>query len=616
MENFPLVLFVLAALYVVLFFVRQIPNLRDFDRLPDDPATLKFPQRRYPMSSKDALPIAIIMLVYGVVAFIGLGDMQAPQSFYQFPDSESELIIELDETTYVGGMMCYTGLYVGEYYVAFSADGESYTDVATVEHKAFKWTSFELEVNVEETKFIRITSSKKLEMGELAIYDYYGELVTVSNTSNCAALFDEQTLIPADGKTYLNSSYFDEIYHARTAYENVVNVKPYEISHPPLGKLIISIGIRIFGLTPFGWRFMGTLFGIIMLAFLYVFIKNLFGSTAIASCGTLLFAFDFMHYVQTRIATIDTYAVFFIIGMYFFMYRFVTTDADDPLIPRRRRFINLFFSGLFFGLGAASKWTVLYGGVGLALIWLLYWLRRGIELRGAGHMRRFTRSLLCNIALCLVFFLIIPAAIYYLSYWPYGTANGLSGFSMLTSREYFDIVIDNNKYMYSYHSGLVAEHPYSSSWYQWIVDARPILYYLNHTSETTKSTFAAFTNPVLTWAGLLSVISMGYLTIRKRDGRALFILIGYLSQLVPWLAVSRLTFAYHYFPCMIFITLAVCYVFNIARLSDFRWRRSVYGFTAVCLFLFILFYPVLSGLDTPTWYSSYFLRWISISWPF
>ena len=95
-----------------------------------------------------------------------------------------------------------------------------------------------------------------------------------------------------------------------------MGLEPYENTHPTLGKLIISVGIRIFGMNPFGWRFMGTLFGVLMLPALYHFLKRLFGSTFLCTAGTVLFAFDFMHYVQTRIATIDTYAVFFIILMY------------------------------------------------------------------------------------------------------------------------------------------------------------------------------------------------------------------------------------------------------------------------------------------------------------
>ena len=62
--------------------------------------------------------------------------------------------------------------------------------------------------------------------------------------------------------------------------------------------------------------FMGTLFGVLMLPILYDFIKRLSGSTRISICGTVIFAFDFMHFVQTRIATIDTYSVFFILLMY------------------------------------------------------------------------------------------------------------------------------------------------------------------------------------------------------------------------------------------------------------------------------------------------------------
>lgn len=140
-----------------------------------------------------------------------------------------------------------------------------------------------------------------------------------------SALTDEQNVVPLY-PSYMNSTYFDEIYHARTAYEHILGLEPYENTHPPLGKLIISLGIRIFGMNPFGWRFMGTLFGVLMLPILYHLLKRLFGSTFLCTAGTVLFAFDFMHYVQTRIATIDTYAVFFILLMYGAMLVFLQTD--------------------------------------------------------------------------------------------------------------------------------------------------------------------------------------------------------------------------------------------------------------------------------------------------
>ena len=48
----------------------------------------------------------------------------------------------------------------------------------------------------------------------------------------------------------------------------------------------------MFGMTPFGWRFMGVLFGVLMLPLLYLFVKNLFGKTVVAACGTALLAAD------------------------------------------------------------------------------------------------------------------------------------------------------------------------------------------------------------------------------------------------------------------------------------------------------------------------------------
>lgn len=129
---------------------------------------------------------------------------------------------------------------------------------------------------------------------------------------------------------------------------------------------------------------MGTLFGVCMLPILYVFLKNLFGRTAVAACGTCLFAFDFMHLTQTRIATIDTYGVFFILLMYFFLYRYLTLPAGTPF---RRGALPLFLSGLFWGIGAASKWTVIYGAAGLAVLYFI-----GLHAKWAGLARRRTGS--------------------------------------------------------------------------------------------------------------------------------------------------------------------------------------------------------------------------------
>ena len=116
-------------------------------------------------------------------------------------------------------------------------------------------------------------------------------------------------------------------------------------------------------------------------------------------------------------------------------------------------------------------------------------------------------------------------------------------------------------------------------WYQWILDIRPILYYLDSSLPGYTTRFGAFLNPVVCWGGLLAMIAVAVRMVQRRCGKALFILVGYLSQLAPWFLIGRITFAYHYFPSVIFLILALCYVFHdLAEREDaVRWKPAVYA---------------------------------------
>jgi dolichyl-phosphate-mannose--protein O-mannosyl transferase len=350
-----------------------------------------------------------------------------------------------------------------------------------------------------------------------------------------------------------------------------------------------------------------------MLPILYIFLKNLFGKTVIASCGTILFAFDFMHYVQTRIATIDTYGVIFILISYFFMYRYIT---EDPEAPFQKTIVPLALSGLFFGIGSASKWIVIYAGAGLLLLYairLIWCFKYYKENEKQGFLGFLLSTLLCT----FTFYIIIPAAIYCLSYIGNGRAAGMTiKGGMLWDPRYYQMIWDNQKFMFHYHSTLVATHAYSSVWWQWILDARPILYY-REVSGGLKSSFASFGNPIVWWGGFLAMIAMVYRVIKFRDFKALFILIGYMAQFAPWLFITRVVFIYHYFPCVLFMCMALAHVLDtIWERAQGQYKLAVYGFTGSSVLLFILFFPVLNGVPVSEFYTKYFLRWIPYAWPF
>lgn len=609
---------------------------------PDRPRRFSFAGKCHPMERKDALPLLAITAVYAVTAFANLGSLKAPQSAWDFGGGQTCTFV-LEEEILLTRLWYFPNLGTGSYDLEISSDGEQwYTfwtrpgeNDGTVSYWAdgdygpgyalsqtysqlFKWNEVELE-NPQYVRYIRLTGRADrglLELGELALFDENGALAAVDpersplvrgdSAGAGNALLDEQDTIP-EVISWTNSAYFDEIYHPRTALEHIEGVYPYEISHPPLGKLILGLGIRLFGMTPFGWRFMGVLFGVLMLPVLYVFAKNLFGRTAVAACGTVLLAADFMHLTQTRLATIDTYGVFFILLMYYFMYRWLTLPAGTPFA---RCALPLFLSGLAWGLGAASKWTVIYGCVGLAL---LYFIGLYQKLRDWPREELHRRSDWCikTLAFSVLSFAIIPAAIYVLSYYPYAQAQGDT-----SPAAWFRAMWDNQIYMFTYHNGVTDSHPYSSRWYQWLLDIRPILYYLDTPAPGYTVRFAAFVNPVVCWGGLLAVLTLAVRAGGWRCGKALFLLIGYLSQLLPWLLIGRITFAYHYFPSVVFLVLALCYVFNelMERSPAVRWKPAVWGVTGGAAALYAMFYPVLVGLPVPQWYTACFLRWFP-SWP-
>ena len=537
--------------------------------------------------------ICLLTLAWTALAFVRLGDMAAPRTGLSF--SDESVTLELSAPATPARALLRTGIGTGSYTLELSPDGELWMPAGSLEqgHAALlKWHELDLSAPESPVRFLRVSGTGGAELMELALYDAAGAYLPIASLT---ALTDEQELVP-DAPSFLNSSYFDEIYHARTALEHLRGISPYEVSHPPLGKLILSLGILLCGMTPFGWRLMGTLAGAAMLPVLWWLARRLFGGRTVPACCAALLAFDFMHFTQTRIATIDSYAVLWILLMYGFLWGWLETGSKRELA----------LSGLFFGLGAATKWTCLYAGAGLGVLWLAHWLLLALRSKPGEFS---LRAYFGNILFCLVWFVLVPAAIYLLSYLPYAAPAGVRPFT----GAYFRLVWENQTFMFHYHADLVATHPYSSRWYQWLLDIRPILYYLKYYDDGTRVSFGAWLNPVLCWGGLLSLFVLGCTALLRRDRKAAFLLVGYLAQLLPWVFIDRLTFEYHYFACSVFLALSLGYVFALLRDSGGRWRAPVYGLTAFAGLLFVTFYPTLAGLPVPK--NSPWYHWLP-TWPF
>ena len=565
-------------------------------------------------TKRDMLYVLGITLVYGVVALTNLGSLTAPQTFWETDKAGESVTVSFGTVEHVSAYSVYGNIDNEGTLLIETPEGHAEIFDQTYDDM-FRWKKVPTDFITDQVTLSLYSGTLKLN--EVAFFDLAGEQIDVSVVKAQGAganLFDEQDTVTAT-PSYYNGMYFDELYHGRTAYENLHNLEPYENSHPPLGKLFIMLGVWAFGMTPFGWRVAGALFGIGMLPILYAFGKRIFKDSNNALVLTTLFAFDFMHFTQTRIATIDVYSVFFILLMYYYMYQYITMNFFVDGLKKTLKPLAL--SGLFFGIGAACKWTSIYAGAGLAVLFFGSLIARYLDYVQANardndadkaRVKDFWPMVIKTLAWCVLFFIVIPVTIYAASYAPYyiyessQTAHyGLTGMK--------DTLIKYQTFMYNYHANLKATHPYQSSWYSWPFTGKPMWYYYNtYLPVDQVSTLSASGNPAVWWVSAVGAVALVWarLSNRIKPDRAMQIFtIGVLANYLPWVLVTRCTFIYHFFATVPFILMATVYALQKLeqKYKDANFLKWVWiGFAVL---FFILLYPGISGLPVSTSWGSF-----------
>ncbi len=531
--------------------------------------------------------VCLLTAFVAVLSFTYLGDFTAAQNPLDVRTSS------YTETVYVEGDAASLWVYAGvtESDATLSVldeNGMLLLESELAIGGLFQWNSYSILPSGAYT--ITITN---VEMMELGFKDADGNLCSLTfETGTPSALFDEQDLIPEES-SQLNGFYFDEIYHARTAYESINGMSIYEISHPPMGKNFIALGILLFGMTGFGWRFAGVLFGVLMVPVIYWLTRRLTRNVKVAGFVALLLSFDFMRYSQSRIATIDTISAFFILLSATLMVWYCQSVLEKGV---RKSVLPMALAGLAFGFGAASKWTGIYAGAGLAILFFGVLVVRYVQLTKQATKRKafdkvaYRKEVTTAIVGGFAFFVFVPLFIYIASYLPYRLADASFGFTSW---------YENQTYMYWYHSSLDATHPFSSSWYSWFLDLRPVWYYMGSgLEEGTYASIAGFYNPILCWVGIVAWLR---LCLKALKGKGNFVssalIVLFLSQFLPWLLVTRCTFLYHYFPSFLFTVVAIgLWAKDILEENEARAYTLASGLLTLVIFFFVWFYPVLSGL--------------------
>ncbi|MEX2274597.1 MAG: phospholipid carrier-dependent glycosyltransferase [Actinomycetota bacterium] len=424
--------------------------------------------------------------------------------------------------------------------------------------------------------------------------------------------------------------------------------------HPPLGKWAIGVGQLLFGRDAFGWRFVPALAGALMAGLIALLAFLLWRRAVWAWIAGLLMATEHLSFVQSRIATLDGLLAFWVVLAFIFVVldrgwvqrrtdrAIETLDGPDALLPIAGGSTDVgsqpepsppshatptqgvqqpvledpgrvdrvpspiwrpwrFAAGIALGAAVATKWS---GALALlaAIVVSVGWERTRRYRAWEPHpVRRAVVEESFGIVLA---FVLLPLLVYWASYIGYFLDFGwspaewlrLQGRMFSFSRE-LDPLNGKGEPI----------HPYLSAAWQWILDARPIAYFVENRGEIRREILAVG-NPVVFWTSLVALPALAIAWRRARDWTAGFLLIVIAVQLLPWMVIERPKFFFYIAPIAPFLVLAVTWL--VRQLA--RWRidpqeadddeRGVHPLLPVAALIvlgsvaaFIWFWPVLTG---------------------
>jgi len=527
---------------------------------------------RYPL----LLVLSISFLLY---AFQGLGSKEAPQTF-QTLKRGNIVTFSFPKPSKIDKVCYYVGI---DKTVNFYLSGQEklrWEKFYTYDKNfpfSFRWRCADVHLTASNVRLF--VSKNEMMLGEVRFFDH-GKVIPFK--ANRPYLNDEPKM--GVDTSYFGGMFFDEIYHGRTAYELLHGLQVYETTHPYLGKLLIVPGIELFGMTPYGWRFVNVLFGTLLVVAAFYLGKIIFAKRIFAFTAAFLMTYSFMHLTQSRMALIDTFGVFFVMLSYYFLYRFIV----------RQKLSFLLISGVMFGLASAVKWAAVFSALGFVFIAVyLFVSRYPLQKRFSGF-----RLLLYG----FLSYGVIAVLVYTVSFYDIYLHTGS-----------FQAIIDYQVNMFKYHSALKSAHPYSSAWWSWPIDYRPMCYY-RKIHDGLFSSVTAFGNPAIFWTGTASLLYLVYVVIKRHTLQAAFILLAFLGLYLPYIFIGRQMFIYHFYYAVPFMMLAVVYALRDA----IKWRPWVRKYfllyLALTAGLFLMFYPVLSGYEVPKVYVDYGLKWFPGWW--
>jgi len=394
---------------------------------------------------------------------------------------------------------------------------------------------------------------------------------------------------------------FDEVYYVDGARDylrygvEVAGSKPEFVVHPPIGKWCIALGIKIFGDSEFGWRIAAAVAGTLIILIAARLAHELFYSPFLTAITAALMAFDGLLLVHSRTALLDLFLTLFILTAAYFWFR--------------RQY---WYSGIFFGLALATKWSALYFIALFALVTLFRLLK-------ATPVKESLRE----VGIRILQFGFLPLGIYLTSWagWFFSDRGWNRDYASnpLASLFYY------HKQMLDFHTSLVEKHSYQANPWGWLIIKRPTSFFYESPqgcgSTSCSQEVLALGTPVLWWSATIALLFLIGLWAwqfyqRSIDKKLTFILLGVIAGYLPWFFFQkRTTFSFYAIVFEPFLVLAIVYcakLFIDKSKNPANAQVIILGFVAVVFLNFVFFLPIYLG-EVIT-YAQWQMRMWFVSW--
>jgi len=393
---------------------------------------------------------------------------------------------------------------------------------------------------------------------------------------------------------------FDEVYYATNAQsllQNGVEIDSKSglaqfIVHPPTGKWLIAIGIKLFGYNEFGWRFAAAVIGSLSIVIMYFTAKKLFDNQLLSVFSAALISMDGLHLVHSRIALLDIFLLFFIqLAVLAFLHN------------------KYWFTALSLGLATSVKWSGLYVLIALALLVLINDYRKHRYLGSENPVRKMAQK---NFLMRFLQFGIFPLFIYLTSWfgWFFTKTGWDRNWSANALRSFWHYHAE----ILNFHANLSESHPYAANPWSWLIQGRPTSFFYetpkNCGGSNCSQEVLALGTPILWWLATIALfVTIGF-WISKREWQAEILLVVIGASYLPWFTFQKRTmFSFYAIAFEPFILLTLVFVLSKILKNQ---RKILIAIGAVVLVNFLYFLPIFLGI--PITYNSWHDRMWLPSW--